>query len=142
MSNIQQLKMSKIILLLLITCHWLGAFTIPFSEHPVMTDENMCTGFFNADNDDTLKCDQDNKAWFWHNGEKLFMHWEAEIDSSFGESSFRKRDDFSNDNNIRLQIVTDVNKFYAYVFYAYPLGGRTDGIRNEDMYPAFPKNYT
>jgi len=123
--------MHKVILLLLITCHCLFAFTVPFSNQPVKTDENTCTGFFNADNDDTLKCKQDNKVWFWHNGEKLFMEWEAEIDSTYSESSFRKRDDFSTDNNLRLQIITDVNKFYAYVFYAYPLGGRTDGIRNE-----------
>lgn len=133
MSKIQQLKLSKIILLLLITCHWLGAFTIPFSEKPVKTDENLCTGFFNGDNDDSLKCEQENNAWFWHNGEKLFMLWEAEIDSTFGESSFRKRDDFSTENYVRLQIITDVNKCYAYIFYAYPLGGRTDGIRTEDM---------
>ncbi len=125
--------MSKVILLIMITSCWLGAFTIPFSDRPVITDENMCTEFYNADSADTLKCAQDNRAWFWHNGEKLFMQWEAEIDSTFGDSSFRKRDDFSNDNNIRLQIITDVNKFYAYVFYAYPLGGRTDGIRSEDM---------
>ena len=124
----------KITTIVILTIYsWLGAFTIPFSEKPVMTDENMCTGFFNGDNDDSLKCEQENKAWFWHNGEKLFMQWEAEIDSTFGESSFRKRDDFSTENYVRLQIITDINKYYAYAFYAYPLGGRTDGIRNENM---------
>lgn len=125
--------MNKIIILLIMTCQWLSAFTIPFSEQPVITDENMCSEFFDADSADTLKCAQVNKIWFWHNGEKLFMKWEADIDSTFGESSFRKRDDFSNDNNLRLQIITDANKCYGYAFYAYPLGGRTDGIRTEDM---------
>ncbi len=133
MSYLQRSKMSTIIIMLVTICFRLNAFTIPFSDHPVMTDDNMCCDFYNGDTADSLKCEYENKAWFWHNGEKLFMLWEAETDSNFTDSSFRKRDDFSSENFVRLQIITDVNKFYAYVFYAYPLGGRTDGIRNEIM---------
>lgn len=123
----------KFSLLLLTVCLNLAAFTIPYTTQEIKTEQNEYTKFYGSDTDDSLKCPLNTRVWLWHDGENLFVLWEAEIDSTFTPSKFSARDNFLSGDNLRFQVITDVNKYYAYVYYAYSSGVRTDGIRATDL---------
>lgn len=111
----------------------LYALVIPFSENEVKTENNRLSQFVRISPEDSLGCPLDINVWLWHDGENLYLLWELEIDEKFKKGTFATNDNWVDADFLRLQLITDVKNYYAYFFYAYPLGSKCDGIRKTNL---------
>ncbi|MEA3476253.1 MAG: hypothetical protein U9R23_07430 [Candidatus Cloacimonadota bacterium] len=82
---------------------------------------------------DSLACPLKTDIWLWHDGDNLYVLWEAKIDEQFARGKFVGKDEWSNNDFLRIQIITDVKNYYAYMFCSFPFGNKYDGIRNPDL---------
>lgn len=112
---------------------YLYGFSIPFSENEIKTENNHLSEFVRVSPDDSLTCPLATDVWLWHNGKNLYVLWEAEIDEKFVKGTFAANDTWIDADLFRLQIITDIKSYYAYMYFAYPLGSKNDGIRKSDM---------
>lgn len=119
--------------IILVVSSSLNALVIPFSENEIKTESNHLSHFVRISPDDSLPCPLTTDVWLWHNGENLYLLWEAEIDEKFEKGTFAPNDNWVDADFLRLQLITDVKNYYAYMYYAYPLGSKYDGIRKPDM---------
>jgi len=120
-------------LTILILSSSLYALGIPFSENEIKTENNHLLDFVRISPDDSLACPLPTDVWLWHNGKNLYVLWEAKIDNNFEKGTFATNDKYVDADFLRLQIITDVKNYYAYMFYAFPLGSKYDGIRNSNL---------
>jgi len=127
------MKKLYLLLILLFAAVALRAFTIPYSETELKTASNHLSDFRRIDPDDAREIPLQTDVWFWHDKENLFMLFEAEIDATFDQGRLANADEWVEADIVRIQIITDVNNYYAYYFYSFPLGNSCDGIRNSEM---------
>ena len=127
--------MKKILVLsaLFIIAIKLLSIEIPYSQKEIKTPENRFDNFICADPDTKAKIPLKTVVWLWHDDENLFVLWEANIDKGFEKGHFASRDSWVNADFLRIQIITDIKNYYAYMFFAFPLGNIYDGIRKTDL---------
>jgi Domain of unknown function (DUF5916) len=125
----------KIFILLITIFLWcqLDAFTIPFSEEILQDESNKITGFVRIDPDDSMAVPLQTDVWLWHDCENLYVLSECEIDDNFDAGRLASPDEWVEGDFIRIQIITDVKNYYAYMFYSFPLGNHIDSIRKSNM---------
>lgn len=126
--------MKKIVTLILIfTGIILNAITIPYSQSELKTATNHLSEFVRIAPDDSLAIPLQTDVWLWHDKENLYVHWEAVIDEDFVKGKHANTDEWSDCDAFRIQIITDVKNYYAYMFYSLPFGNQYDCIRKSDM---------
>lgn len=130
MTNTIHLRFLFFFLLLLSV---LNSIEIPFSDNEIKTEKNLLSRFLRTSPADSAECFLSTKVWFWHNGKNLYFLWEAEIDESFEYGKYTPVDKWPDSDYLRLQIITDVKSYYAYMYYAFPLGNRYDAINKPDF---------
>ena len=121
-------------LLLLAFCAALAllpALSIPVSQEPVLREDNLLTGLLRVSPDDQAPEQLITQCWLWQDGNFLVAHFECEIDSTFKTGTITTRDSAPDADYVRLQLITVPEAFYAYFFYAYPLGNLFDGVRSD-----------
>lgn len=108
---------------------------IPFSEEKLQTPQNHFTekDFYRTSPEDSLACPITIDVWLWHDSNNLHLYWESEKGENFTEGIFTREDKWIEADFVRLQLITDINNYYAYLFYAFPLGNKYDGIRNSSL---------
>ena len=127
------MKKKVVTLILILTGTILNAFTIPFSQTELKTETNHLSEFVRIAPDDSLAIPLQTDVWFWHDKENLFVLCEAEIDEDFEKGKLSNADDWVDCDFFRIQIITDIKNYYAYMFYSFPLGNQYDCIRQTDM---------
>ena len=127
------MKKYLLLLIIIILSSPLYGLTVPFSESEIKTESNHLSHFVRISPDDSLACPLATDVWLWHNGKNIYILWEAEIDEMFEKGTFAPNDNWIDADFLRLQIITDIKNYYAYMYYAYPLGSKYDGIRKSDM---------
>ena len=120
------------IILIMLSCG-LAAFTIPFSAEELQVETNRLTGFVRISPDDSVAVPLQTDVWLWHDCEKLYVLMECEIDDKFEEGRLASADEWVDSDFFRIQIITDIKNYYAYMFYSFPLDNHYDCIRNSDM---------
>lgn len=110
-----------------------GAIELPDSAEPVYTDANLLTGFVRIDPDDKKPETLTTKAWLWQDGSDLLVHFEAQTDSTFTKGNLAVKDEGTQADYLRVQLITIPDAYYAYYYVAYPLGNLQDGVRKESM---------
>jgi len=106
---------------------------VPYSNKRIITKQNQITGFVCVSPNDSTSCPLKTKILTWHEGSDLHLYWKAEIDENFREGKFAKQDHWVEADYLSAQIVTDVTNYYAYMYFAFPLGSKYDGIRESDL---------
>ncbi|MDO9577246.1 MAG: hypothetical protein Q7J16_05130 [Candidatus Cloacimonadales bacterium] len=127
------MKKKVITLILILTGVILSAITIPYSQTELKTETNHLSEFVRIAPDDSLAIPLQTDVWLWHDTENLFVLWEAEIDENFEKGKFAATDEWADCDCVRIQIITDVKNYYAYMFYSLPFGNQYDCIRKSDM---------
>ena len=127
------MKKTIVALILILTGVILNAITIPYSQTELKTETNYLSDFVRIAPDDSLAIPLQTDVWLWHDKENLFVHWEAEIDENFEKGKFATTDEWADCDCVRIQIITDVKNYYAYMFYSLPFGNQYDCIRKSDM---------
>jgi len=127
------MKKTVVTLLLILTGAILNAITIPYSLTELKIETNHLSGFVRISPDDSLAIPLQTDVWLRHDKENLFVLWEAEIDENFKKGKLANTDEWVDCDFFRIQIITDVKNYYAYMFYSFPLGNQYDGIRKSDM---------
>lgn len=127
------MKKTVVTLILILTGVILNAITIPYSQTELKIGTNHLTGFVRIAPDDSLAIPLQTDVWLWHDKENLFVLCEAEIDENFEKGKFANTDEWADCDCFRIQIITDVKNYYAYMFYSLPFGNQYDCIRKSDM---------
>jgi hypothetical protein len=122
-----------VILFMIFTGVILNAITIPYSQTELKTESNHISDFVRISPDDSLSIPLQTDVWFWRDKENLFVLWEAEINENFEKGRFATTDEWVECDFLRIQIITDINNYYAYMFCSFPLGNKYDGIRNSNL---------
>ena len=124
---------TKFIIFLVILHIALLSFDIPYSQKELKNSINHISEFKRIYPADSLLCPFSNDAWFWHDESNLYILWEGEIDNDFEKGNFSPRDYFVKSDYLRLEIITDINNYYSYVFYCFPLLNKYDAVRNSSL---------
>jgi len=127
------MKKKVVTLILIFTGIILNAITIPYSQTELKTETNHLSEFVRVAPDDSLSIPLQTDVWLWHDKKNLFVICEAEINEDFEEGKLANTDEWAECDFFRIQIITDVKNYYAYMFYANPLGNKYDSIRESDM---------
>ncbi|MEA2096535.1 MAG: hypothetical protein U9P73_07575 [Candidatus Cloacimonadota bacterium] len=127
------MKKKIVILILIFAAIILNAITIPYSQTELKTETNHLSDFVRVAPDDSLAIPLQTDVWLWHDKENLYVLCEAEIDENFEKGKFANTDEWAECDFFRIQIITDVKNYYAYMFYSNPLGNKYDSIRKSDM---------
>ena len=122
-------------LLLLLYSVILTSYTllVPYSDELLKTNDNNISGFVRISPNDSIEIPLETNIWIWHNNIDLFFLWESKIDENFEKGIFAKEDKWIISDFLRLQIITQIEDYYSYFFYMFPLGNVYDGIRESDM---------
>jgi hypothetical protein len=118
--------------LLLMAVLPLLCISVPYSEVPVLNEDNMITGMTRVSPEDARPDSWNTRCWLWQDGDFLVARFEAEIDSTFTKGANSMRDQGSRADYLRLQLVTVPEAYYAYYYLAYPMGNIADGVRNSN----------
>ncbi len=125
------MKPSLIMIAVFLTLCALGnALNVPVSAQPVITDANLLTGMQRVTPDDKAPETLSTKSWLWQDGEELVVYAECEIDSTFKVGTLSTRDGGVEADYFRVQLITVPDAYYAYYYFAYPLGNLRDGVRS------------
>lgn len=119
--------------IILFFCLQLFSFEIPYSQAPILSDQNMITDFIRIQPDDKASPPLNTKVWIWYDENDIFFHWECDIDQSFVKGQYRRKDQSGNADYVRVQVITNPEALYSYMFWGYPENGLSDGIRNPDL---------
>ncbi|MDP8221214.1 MAG: DUF5916 domain-containing protein [Candidatus Stygibacter frigidus] len=120
-------------LILILVSYGLAGFTIPYSDKELRSESNHLSDFVRISPDDAVAVPLASEVWLWHDGENLYVESECETDEDFEEGRLGSADEWVDCDFMRIQIITDVKNYYAYMFYAFPLGNHYDCIRNQSM---------
>ncbi|MBW6513740.1 MAG: hypothetical protein K0B87_03165 [Candidatus Syntrophosphaera sp.] len=121
-----------VVALLLPALAW-SKINLPDSEEPVLTEDNLMSGFTRVDPDDKKPETLITKAWLWQDGSDLVIRLEAQIDSTFTRGNLSVKDEGTQADYLRVQLITIPDAYYAYYYVAYPLGNLMDGVRDQNM---------
>jgi len=127
------MKKNILIGLLYISFGILCSFEIPYSNIPLKSDTNHVYNFLRVSPPDSTLSNLSTDAWLWHNDKNLYILFESEIDDNFIEGKHAAYDGSASADYVRIQLITDVQNYFAYGYYAYPLGSKYDFIRNSEL---------
>ncbi len=82
---------------------------------------------------DSSKSSLQTKTWISYDKKSLYIHTFCDIDDTFKIGTYSNKETLIDADFLRYQIITDADKHYSYVFYAFPLGNKLDAIRNPDF---------
>ena len=116
------MKKIFITIVLIFTGVILSAITIPYSQTELKAEQNHLSEFVRISPDDSLAVPLQTDVWIWHNKEFIFVQWEVEIDESFVKGRLANAEEWIESDKLRIQIITDVNNYYSYFFYSFPIG--------------------
>lgn len=125
--------MNKTWMIIAILCLLSGiskGLEVPVSSVPVLSDANLLTGLSRVIPDDQAAEKLQTKSWLWQDGEDLIVYMECELDSLFKVGTISPRDGSPDADYLRVQLITVPEAYYAYYYYAYPLGNLRDGVRS------------
>ena len=105
---------------------------VPFSQTPVLTDDNLMQDFVRVTPDDKLPEKLKTRCWFWYDENALYVKFEAEIDSTFKRGVFYPKDNGQDGDYVRLQLITIPEAYYAYYYIGTPTGNLNDAVRTID----------
>ncbi len=114
-------------------CSLIYSIEIPFSQTSVKTDANLFENFIRLEPEDKIPETLKTKCWIWHDEDFLHVEFATEIDSTFRTGSYNPKDYGAEADFIRIQLITIPQAYYAYAYYAYPMGNLVDAIRGTDM---------
>lgn len=106
---------------------------IPYSKTPVMTDENLFNDFEKVAPDDRQPESLPTRCWLWYDEDALHVMYNAEIDGTFKAGQYYPRDNGSDGDYLRLQLITIPEAYYAYYYVGYPTGNLYDAVRNSNL---------
>lgn len=127
------MKENVILMVLLFTALSLYGMTIPYSPAELKTEGNHISDFVRIVPDDSMAIPLQTDAWLWHDSENLFLLQESEVDENFEAGRLAAPDEWVECDFFRIQIITDIKNYYAYMFYSFPQENHYDGIRKTDM---------
>ena len=127
------MKKTVTLLILILSGVMLHAINIPYSQTVLKSESNHLSNFTRIAPDDSLAIPLQADVWLWHDKENLFVLWESEINENFEKGKLANSDEWVDCDFFRIQIITDVKNYYAYMFCSFPLGNEYDGIRQSDM---------
>lgn len=110
-----------------------GAMVLPDSSEPVLEDSNLISNWVRIDPEDKKAETLPTQAWVWQDGGDLMVHLVARIDSTFTKGSISVKDEGTQADYLRVQLITIPDAYFAYYYAAYPLGNLLDGVRDESM---------
>ena len=116
------------------------SIVLPYSTQPIHNDENKITKLFSHDEPRGLPSPFENKIWTYYDENNLYLDWEAKIDSTFKKGNYVQRDNVSDGEYLRVQLITCPNEKYAYAYYAFPMGGLCEGIRDVKLATTYDWN--
>ena len=90
------MKKSCFIISLLLLTLSLQALVIPFSETPILQENNMLTNFVRIAPDDKKTEENPTKVWLWQQSNQLMVHFSCPIDSQFVVGPIAVRDEAKN----------------------------------------------
>ncbi len=122
-----------IIIISLLSSLSLFANIIPYSQSELKTESNHFFNFVRISPDDSLAIPMQTDVWLWHDTDNLHILLEAEIDENFTKGKLATTDEWIDCDFFRIQIITDVKNYYAYMFCSFPFGNQYDGIRKSDL---------
>lgn len=122
-----------LITILILSCSILFSIKIPYSDSILTSDKNHISKFVRITPADSLEIPLQTDVWIWHDKENLKLYFKAEINDKFVKGKIGKRDEWVECDFIRAQVITDINNYYAYMYCAFPLGNKYDGIRKSDL---------
>ncbi len=130
---LKELKVRRALLslILLVFINFVKGIEIPLSKQAVLEDRNLISDFVRVDPDDSNPETLLTKAWLWQDEDNLFIHFSCIIDESFIPGYPANRDEGIKADNVRVQLATLPDDYFAYTFLAYPCGHLIDGIRRE-----------
>ncbi len=106
---------------------------VPYSSEAVISNENLFEDFFRVVPPDSAHLELSTKAWLWHDDKNLYTLVESQIDENFSAGRFADYDVNPASDYIRIQLITDAQNYFAYGYFAYPLGSKYDFIRNSEL---------
>lgn len=119
--------------LLYLNLNLLLGLQVPYAQQPVKTHENNFHDFYRVSPPDSVEINLKTDAWLWHDENNLFIQVESQIDDNLDIGRFADDDINPYSDYIRLQLITDLDNYYAYGYFAYPLGSKYDFIRNSEL---------
>jgi len=130
----ENMKSVAAYLIALLSFNLIGAFVVPVSESPVLSEDNLISDFQRIDPEDFSSETLPTKAWLWKDEYRLFVHFEAVIDENFETGIPSMRDEQSDKSDyLRVQLLTMPEQHFAYYFLAFPNSTLQDGTRNPDL---------
>ena len=127
------MKFIIISIILILVSYELAGFTIPYSDKELRSESNHLSGFVRISPDDSKPIPLTSDAWLWHDGDNLYVEAECETDENFDKGRLGSADEWVDCDFFRIQIITDVKNYYAYMFYSFPLENHYDCVRNPGM---------
>jgi len=119
-----------IVIIIIFIGIFLNALTIPYSDKPLISDQNQINDFLCSIPPDSTKIELETKCWIWHDNNYLNIYWEAETDENFIIGKYSSNDVSAQADQLSVQIITDLTNYYSYGFMAYPLENKTDFVRS------------
>jgi len=127
------MKNSIVVFVFILTAVLLNATAIPYSTSELKSDSNHLSQFLRIAPDDSLAVPLQTNVWLWHDSENLYVLLNAEIDENFEQGRLGVPDEWVDCDFFRIQIITDIKNYYAYMFSSFPMGNHYDGIRTSGM---------
>ncbi|HPR16859.1 MAG TPA: hypothetical protein PLD62_01295, partial [Candidatus Cloacimonadota bacterium] len=107
----------------------LYSFEVPYSTIPLKTESNLIDDFRRVNPPDSCAIGLNTQAWLWQDDKNLYVYVQCEIDEHFDLGIYANHDSSPNADYLRLQLITDLNNYFAYGYFAHPLGSKYDYIR-------------
>ena len=129
----KQMKATLIVLLYLIFA--VSAHTqviLPFGAD-IKNSEAHFNEFICVQPADSVICELENNVYLSYDNDFLYINWDAEIYGNTDLGRFTSRERLISSNYIKVQIITDVNSYFAYGFIAFPSENKYDFIRNPSL---------
>ena len=119
--------------LMVIIISGLAAMQLPFSNTLVKSEANLLGEMVRVSPDDKKSLEYKTDVYLWYDDEKLYAYFEAELNPDFAKGTYAAGESFPDADFLRLQLVTSPESYFAYCFYAFPLGNKYDAVRDSNL---------
>jgi hypothetical protein len=111
----------------------LSAFTLPYSETPVHSDDNLVTDLTCLQVPKHAQDSLSTRCWIWYDYKALHVDWEMQIDDGFHPGNLGQRDASNDGDDVEIDICTSRAERMSYFFFGYPTGVESDGVRDSNL---------
>ncbi len=123
------MKTCFLALFVLLISIYLGAFTVPYSDVPLISEANLLTGLQRVSPDDQTYENNPTNCWLWQDDKHLCFIMETHVDSTFVPGPVSTRDTSNTADYLRIQLITLPEAYYAYLYQFYATGNLFDAVR-------------